>query len=216
MKLNSVAAFGMMVLLFGCSTSRITHAWKDKDVQPAMYNKVMVMGLVKEADHALLDRLEKHFTGDLNELGYTGVSVFEQYGPKAFEGLNEQTAISKLRDAGADAVITIVLLDKSRERYYVPGKVYYSPYAVHSGNLWGYYNTMYGRIYSPGYYQENTKYFWESNLYDLKTNKLVYSIQTESFDPSSREGLAHEYGKLIVHAMVKDNVLAKHEKPIVH
>ncbi|HEX6181424.1 MAG TPA: hypothetical protein VFZ47_09265 [Chitinophagaceae bacterium] len=215
MKLVHFAAIGMFLVLTACSSSRITHAWKDKDAQVAVYQKVMVMGLMKEADHGLLERLEKHFTGDLNDLGYTSVSAFQQYGPKAFEGLDEQHAINKLTNTGADAVITIVLLDKSRERYYVPDKVYYSPYGVYSGNFWGYYNTMYTRIYSPGYYQE-TRYFWESNLYDLKTNKLIYSVQTESFDPSSLEALAHEYGKLIVNAMVKADVLAKHKKPILH
>ena len=214
MKLVYFAVLGMLLLLTGCSTSRITHAWKDKDAETVAYRKVIVMGLMKEADHGLLEQLEKHFTGDLNDLGYTGVSAFQQYGPKAFEGLDEQHAIEKFTNSGADAVITIVLLDKSRERYYVPDKVYYSPYGVYSGNFWGYYNTMYTRIYSPNYYQE-TKYFWESNLYDLKTNKLVYSVQTESFDPSSRGTLAHEYGKLIVNAMVKANVLAKHEKSVL-
>ena len=216
MKLICFAALGVFLILTGCSGSRITHAWKNKDVQVGTYQKIMVMGLIKDADHALLEKLEKHFTGDLSDLGYASISAFQQYGPKVLDGLNEKNAISKLTDAGADAVITIVLLDKSRERYYVPDKVYYSPYAVYSGNFYGYYNTMYSRIYSPNYYQENTKYFWESNLYDLKSHKLIYSIQTESFDPSSRETLAHEYGKLIVNAMVRDHVLAKREKPIVH
>ena len=57
----------------------------------------------------------------------------------------------------------------------------------------------------------DTKYFWESNLYDMSNQKLVYSVQTKSFDPATSESMAHEYGRMIVKNMVKQQVLAKHE-----
>lgn len=197
----------MLVILASCATSKVTNVWKADYATPGAYKKIMVVGMVKNSDHALRNRLENHLVGDLTALGYTAVSAYELYGPKSFEGLKEEEAISKIRSSGADAVITIVLLDKSRERYYVPGRVRYTPAAIHYDRFWGYYSTIYGRIYEPGYYQENTKFFFESNLYELKENKLVYSIQTQSFDPSSIESLGHEYGKLIVKTMLKDNVL---------
>ena len=71
---------------------------------------------------------------------------------------------------------------------------------------------MYDRIYENGYYDVSTKYFWESNFYDLETKQLVYSAQTESFDPGSAESLAHEYGKLILSNMVKNQVLGDQTK----
>jgi hypothetical protein len=73
---------------------------------------------------------------------------------------------------------------------------------------------MHGRIYEPGYYSESTKYFWESNLYDLNTKQLIYSVQTESFDPASTQSLAHEYGKLIVNSMIKSQVLGNQTKVV--
>lgn len=206
--------FAAMMLLASCSASKVTNVWKSSDAQPLAYKKIMVVGLIKESDQALQNRMETHFVGDLTDLGYNAVSAYQLYGPRAFEDLKERDAIDKIKSSGADAVITIVLLDKSRERRYVPGNIYYSPFVVHSNNFWGYYSTMYGRIYEPGYYQVDTKYFLESNLYDAKTNKLVYSIQTQSFDPASAESLGHEYGKLIVRSMVKDRVLQKNEQPL--
>ena len=53
----------------------------------------------------------------------------------------------------------------------------------------------------------NTKFFWESNLYDMSTQKLIYSVQTESFDPANSETMAHEYGKMIIKNMVQQSVL---------
>jgi hypothetical protein len=90
----------------------------------------------------------------------------------------------------------------------VPGRATYSPYSVYYNRFWGYYTTLNTRIDMPGYYQENTRYFWESNFYELSSRQLIYSVQTESFDPASSESLAHQHGQIIVKDMVKKKVLA--------
>ncbi|HQZ74625.1 MAG TPA: hypothetical protein PLO70_08905, partial [Chitinophagaceae bacterium] len=65
-------------------------------------------------------------------------------------------------------------------------------------------------------YTEDTKYFWETNLYDLATNDLVYSAQSQSFDPSSSESLGHEYGQMIATDLVKQHVLVNlKEQPVL-
>jgi hypothetical protein len=102
----------------------------------------------------------------------------------------------------------MVLLDKEKERYYVPDRIYYTPFTVYHRHFWGYYHLMYGRIYEPGYYAENTNYFWECNLYDLQTNRIVYSVQTRSFDPSSAYVAAHEYGRLISNDLTEKGLLS--------
>ena len=132
-----------------------------------------------------------------------------EFGPKSFEGIKEEEAIAKLQSSGADAVISIVLLDKEKERKYVPASVVRSPYNIYHRRFWGYYSTMSTRIYEPGYYTEQTNYFWESNFFDLTSKELQYSVQTRSFDSNSAESLGHEYGRLIVKDMVKHNLLIK-------
>ncbi len=193
----------------GCSTSQITSSWKAENTVPVKYNKVLVLGLIREADRSMQENMENHMVGDLSDLGYTAVSSLQEFGPKAFDNMDETTALDKLKNSGVDAVITIVLLDKQKERRYVPGNLYYSPYGYYYNRFWGYRTTLYNRIYEPGYYVTNTRYFWESNLYDMRTQKLVYSVQTQSFDPANSESLGHEYGKMIVQDMVKKNVMMR-------
>ena len=169
----------------------------------------MVVGIIRETERVMREKMEGHLVDDLRTMGYNASSAFVQYGPKSFQNLPEEEVNKKLKEQGIDAVLTIVLLDKERERHYVPGRVVYSPYIVYHNRFWGYYQTIYHRIEAPGYYAVATNYFWESNLYDLRTQKLLYSVQTKSFDPSSAESLAHEYGKLIITQMSKDNILAR-------
>ena len=190
-----------------CSTSYITSTWKSPDLTPASFKNIMVVGIIKEADRSIREKMEVHLVSDLKSIGYTAFSAYEVYGPKAFEAMDEKQVTEFLAKENIDAVLTVVLLDKEKERYYVPERIVYSPYVTIHNRFWGYYRSIYTRIETPGYYQEETKYFWESNLYDLNINKLIYSVQTQSFDPSSIEVLAREYGQKILQSMQQNKIL---------
>lgn len=210
MKTMRILAVVFLFVTIGCSTStRITTSWTAPEHPARAYQKIMVLGLMGANDRLFREQMENHLAGDLRDLGYEAVTATTEYGPKAFENVKEEDALRQLYDKGIDAVLTIVLLDKQRERYYMPGRVYYSPYVMYHNRFWRYYTTMYDRVYSEGYYVEDTKYFWESNLYDMKDWTLVYSAQSQSFDPASAESLGHEYGVKISKDMVKKIVLQK-------
>jgi hypothetical protein len=190
-----------------CNTSKITTSWKAENLAAKKYGKVMVIGLIRETDRNIREKMENHLVGDLSNHGYNAVSALSEYGPRAFDNMNEEEVLAKLKRSGVDAVLTIVLLDKDKERKYVPGHFYYSPYGYYHNRFWGYYGVLNHRIYEPGYYVTSTKYFWESNFYEMGEQKLLYSAQTESFDPLSAESMGHEYGEMIVKDMLKKNIL---------
>lgn len=216
MKKSIVIIVSLLLLTLGCGPSSfITSSWKAENVQPKKYNKIVVLGLIRDADRRVREKMEQSIVSNLSELGYNAICSCDEYNPKTFEGMNEQQAIEKLRNSGVDAVLTVTLLDKTRERYYVPGRVYYTPYYVYYNHFWGYYHTMYDRIYMSGYYVTDTKYFWESNFYSMETNQLLYSAQSQSFNPSSTEALSEEYGKMIVKNMVKNTILVSQKETIL-
>jgi hypothetical protein len=147
-------------------------------------------------------QMEGFLVDALKAKGYNAISAYTLYGPKMFGNKDEEAALSQLRNSGIAEVFTITLLDKARERSYQPGMAYpYSPF-------WGYYSYMYGRMYDPGYISVSTKYFWESNLYDVATKKLLYSMQSQSTNPSSAGDMGKAYSKIAVKNMTKEGVLA--------
>jgi hypothetical protein len=214
-KVRTVGFLAILLLINSCSTTtRITSTWKAANVTPKQYNKVMVLSIIREADRNVRIQMENHLVGDLKGLGYNAFSAYDQYGPKMFQNMTEEQANKKLAKDNVDAVLTIVLLDKQKERYYVPERIVYSPYVMYHNRVWSYYYSMYNRIGEPGYYAVTTKYFWESNFYDLMEEKLLFSVQTQSFNPESINDLAHQYGQKIVQTMVKYNVLQNHQQPV--
>lgn len=126
--------------------------------------------------------------------------------------MDEPTALEKLKSSSIDAVITITLLNKEKESRYVESQLRYSP-TYYSGKFWGYRTILYRRIYEPGYYVTNTKYLWESNFYDMNTQKLLYTVQTQTFDPVNAESMGHQYGQTIVKHMLKQKLLMKMNAP---
>lgn len=210
--MKTIQQIGLILLasLFvtACSTTKITSSWKAANLQPKKYNKILVLGLIKDSDRSLQEKMEMHLADDLKSKGYNAVGSLQEFGPKAFANLTEAEAITRLKQSNIEAVVTIVLLDKQKERNYVPGRIYYSPYVMYYNRFWPYYGTLNYRIYEPGYYVTDTRYFWESNVYDVSTQSLLYSVQTKSFDPATSESLGHEYGKLIIKAITDNAVLA--------
>lgn len=205
MKKNRILIF--LIGIAGCNTSKITTSWKAPNTVSHQYNKLLVLAMIKDTDGNLQEKTENHFVGDLKELGYDAISSLKEYGSKAFDKMEEETAIGKLKSSGVDAVITIVLLDKKKESNYIPGRLIFSPYGYYYDHFWGYQTALSHRIYEKGYYVTDTKYFWESNFYDMKTQQLIYSVHTQSFDPINAASMGHEYGMLIVNNMVKQQVL---------
>jgi hypothetical protein len=208
----------VVVMLVQCGpATRITSTWKSPDTAINYFNKIMVVGIINENDQSIQKEMEKHLVDDLKELGYDATSAYQVYGPRAFRNLTEEQVNKELQNKDIDAVLTIVLLSRETEKQYRRGSVYYRPGVIYYNRFWGYYRSVYTRIETPGYFEIRTNYFWESNLYELNDQKLLFSVQTRSFDPVDISSLAHQYSHNIIQKMAEQSVL-KHlqkSKPVL-
>jgi hypothetical protein len=201
----------LLVFLISCQPSKITQSWTAKNVTPKKYQKILVLGVLTETDNDLQIKMEDHLSGDLKELGYKAVAANKIFPAGTFVKGDTARAVAALNDKGFDAIMTIALLDKKKEQKYIPGHITYHTNQEQFNRFDRYYNNMSDRIFTPGYYTEETKYFWENNFYDLKDKKLIYSTRTRSFDFTSKNILAHTYGLLMVNSLVGKNILIKPE-----
>lgn len=198
----------IVLLLAACSSTRVTSSWKADNANKLSYQKVLVLGIMANKDRSIRMNMENELAEELKSSGVNAVAASTVFSPDQLNNMTEQRALRTLRNKGYDAVMTIVLLDKNREKNYVPGNITYQPYGAYYNRFYGYYRTVYGRVYEPGYYTTNTNYFWESNLYSVGNNKMLYSVQSKSFDPSA-DNIGRDYAKQITKDMIKQGVLAK-------
>lgn len=198
-----------LLLTVSCTTAKITSTWIDKNANFNKYQKILVLTIFNEKDRSIQAQIENHLVNDLKENGYTAISALSEFGPKIFENKSEEEVIKNLEKNNIDAIITIVLLNKKKERKYIPGNIYYTPMGNYYNRFWGYRGMLYNRIYEPGYYITESTYFWESNFYDMNTQKMLYSIQTKSFDINNTTYFGHEYSKRIMKNMIENGVIIK-------
>lgn len=200
----------VLLSLAACTSTKLTSSWKTPDARLQQDKKIMVIALVSARERNLRTLMENNLVDELKKEGYNAVSALATYGPENTPGkTDEKTALRKFRNSDVDQVLTITMVDKSREKNYVPGNGMYGPYPRYYGRFWPYYSMWYNRMYDPGYYQVNTRYEWESNLYDLKDRKLIYSAQTNSVDPPTAYRQAYLYARQIVKDMHKQQLIAK-------
>jgi hypothetical protein len=189
------------LLLASCSSTHITSSWKNDHFTPTTYAKILVVAMIPDNERNIQQAMEKSMVEELHRKGYAAVSAFQEFGPRAFQGLKESDVLAKVKGDSADALITISQINHSRSRSYVPGTIYPSPWGWGWG--WG------GGYYSPGYIRNDSHYAWETNFYDVASTKTLYSVQSRTFDPSSAYNLAEGYSRQIVRDMKDKRVLIK-------
>ncbi|WP_148233520.1 hypothetical protein [Pseudopedobacter saltans] len=205
-KIFGLSALVLFMIYSSCNSTRLVSSWKAPESTLNKYNRILVIGLMGAKDREIRESVENAMVTNLQSHGINAGSAYAEYGPAAFNKMEEKDVANKIKNKGYDGVFTIVLLDKEKEFNYTPSMINYTPYTYYN-RFWGYYQTMYARIYTPGYYTVSTNYMLEGNFYYLAEDKLEYSAQTRSFDPSSAQKLALEFSNIVVEDMIKKQII---------
>ncbi len=203
-----------VAVFYGCDSVKLVTSWKSPDAKKVTaYKKIMVIGLMGAKDLDIRQKSEAAIVQTLKASGVNAQSAYDAFGPKEFRSMSEQEVVGRLKADSVDAVMFVVLLDKAREKDWVPGSVYYTPYAgYYYGCYWCHYNAMYGRVYSPGYFSTTTTYILEADLYSVPDNKLQYSAYLKSVDPSNAAALSQQFSDKVIKDLADKELLGTASK----
>ncbi|WP_018479606.1 DUF4136 domain-containing protein [Pontibacter roseus] len=195
---------------YSCASStQIMGSWKSPEIEAQQYKRVVVAALT---DNVLArQEVERDLQAQLQMRGIAVTKSIDLFPPslagKAAPDVN--LLMERIRKDGHDAILTAALVDEQTETRYVPGRMGYRPITRFGwyGSFRGYYTYWYPTLYEPGYYTEDKVYYLETNLYDVQTDKLVWSAQSRSYSPSSLRRAAARFAELTVQKMGEDNVI---------
>ncbi|SKC02316.1 hypothetical protein SAMN05660841_03703 [Sphingobacterium nematocida] len=208
MKTLCYQAFVTLLLFCQCaSSSIITGSWTAPSVSNLKYKKVFVAALTENVPAR--QKVEDEIANSIQMLGTNTVKSIEVF-PPDFNKLGSKRsdlALKRIAETNSDAILTIALLDKTSESRYVPNTTMYpvSRFGYY-GTFGGYYDFWYGN-YNDGYYTTDKTYYLEANLYDVKTHKLIWSTQSETYNPSSLDSFLKGYKKALIEQLKKDKIL---------
>lgn len=188
-----------VLLLSGCSSTRIVTSWHDETVPNGTIRKPLVMALAKK--QVIRAKLEDEL---VRELRASGVDALQSY--RDFPDLSAATPDNiKARLAGLDrdSVLVTHLVDVKKETVNVPAQTTVYPAGgytvpVHYSRFDSYYVQSYNVVSSPAYSYESKIYSLETNLYDAKNEKLVWTAATETEDPSSVDSAINDIVKVVM------------------
>ncbi len=181
------------IILTGCTGIKVTSVWVDPEYQGNGIENVFVVGISK--DGGLRRIFEDEF-----------VTLFRQEGIKATASyrvlLDEELRHEKKLDnmvkaSGSDTILMTRLIDVRKETQYIPPDYIYG-LPPHFADGW---HTYYNRAYlvSPGYMVAYDTAVLETNVYDLKTDTLIWSARA---DIPADDGMA-KHIKNFVRAIMK-------------
>jgi hypothetical protein len=175
--------FGISIALLvtGCATTKsgstkLTSVWVDPSYQ-GRPGKIMIIGIARKPINKSI--LEDEF---VRQLSARKTSAVASYAVMTDDKQDEIAFIdAKMKEHGADAVLISRLASKKTVYTYVPGSVAYPP--SNYGNWRDYYG--YGlhsaqEVFTPGYTAEEEYALIETNLYDVRDNKLIWSASSET------------------------------------
>jgi hypothetical protein len=190
-----------LFLLNACATSRATGEWKDPELGNKKYSHILVIGVARQPDKRKF--YEDEFAKQLNRLGVMAIASHTIIPQDKMQ--DKDTILKNIAGLGVDGVIVTRVLGMKEQGPVTHGKTYKVPY--------GYYNKMneyYDKSYSdapPVSYSETHQFLQlESNLYDAETEKLAFSIKTDSFLRQEFQKGVLAYIEIVVGKLQENNL----------
>jgi len=201
---RAAIALGVLTSLagFGCATqTKLSGVWVAES--PAPLSKILVIGVARtEARRRIF---EDRF---VEALGGRGASAVASYTLLAAEGQLEESAIrAVVREQDFGSVIVTRFLRVDEETTYVPPETRMVPSGAMGYGLYGYYGMAWSLETTPGYTRTTRIVRLATNLYDARSEKLVWSADSDTLNPDSPEDAIGSVTKAIAERLAQDGLL---------
>ena len=202
--LSKLSGFCILLLFFlagGCASSKITGEWKDPEIGKKKFTNILVIGVAKQPDRRKF--YEDEFA---RQLGRQGVLALASHTIIPRDKMQDKdTIVKSIEGLRVDGVI-VTRLQGIKEQKQVPhGKTYQVPYGHH--NMYDYYNSSFSTAPSRSYAESHEYLQLESNLYDVETEKLVFSVTTDTFVRQKFESRLTAYIETVVRQLKSNGLL---------
>ncbi len=206
----------LILLLFALTlsacgpTQKITNSWIAPDPRAnAPYKSVFIMALTQVQGNSF--SVEDRMAGLIASRGGKAV-VSSAVFPPSFsnsENFTREDMAAAIKRTGCDAVFVIAVLDVHSVESYQPGRAYYPMSYGMYGSYYGYYHHYSPMVYSPGYYTTDKTYYIETNFYDLEEDRLLWSIQSEAYNPTSIDSWFDQYSRDLLNELKAEGLISQ-------
>jgi hypothetical protein len=191
----------MAVLLAACTKSgtQLTQQRVTEDYEGRPVSDILVIAVID--DQKTRTAFERSFVAHLESAGVEAVSSAEVLPIQGDLKLEKEQILSVVEKFGNDAVMITHLSDIKIEDVSVRAGRNYDGY-------YGYYGFRFGSANDTGYATTMTTVRLKTNLYDAKTEKLIWSGQSDSWNMATQRERISGVVKVVVNDLKKNKLIA--------
>jgi PII-like signaling protein len=201
MKQSSVKWFGYLFsfvfLIISCAGTKLTHTQVNEAYKGKPVSDILVIAITGNEDTRR--SFEREFVARLKSAGVEAISSEDAIPMPANLKMKKEAILNTVNQFENDAVIITHLIDKEKKEVYTRGG------SAHRG-FYGFYHSRYSDAHNPGYSSTSKTVRVETNLYDVKTEKLIWSGQSKTRSKDSKNRIINDVVKVVI-SDLQDNKL---------
>jgi len=203
MKRSSVKWFGylfaFLFLVISCAGTELTQKQVNEVYRGKPVSNILVIAITGNEDSRQF--FEQKFVAQLKSVGVEAVSSEEVIPMPADLEMKKETILNAVSQFKNDAVIITHLIDKEEKEIYTRG-------GQAHGGYFGFYQSRLSYASDPGYSSSSKTARLETNLYDVKTEKLIWSGQSKTWSKESKYQMINDVIKVVIDDLQKNNLIS--------
>jgi hypothetical protein len=201
-----VLLFAITALLSACAVKPLVE-WRDSDFSGTV-NNILIIGV---SDQPVVRRLfEDTF---VKELAALGVSAKSSYQLLTDEQIASKDALeAAISTQSMDSVLVARVIGVEEISTYTPPTYNYTYTPSNFNPYYRDYHSYFNHattVATPGYWDKYEVLKLESNLYDSASQQLIWSVQSESFDPRSASQLIDDQISVAIKSLRNTGLIAE-------
>jgi len=168
-----------LIVLSSCSASKLLTTWESETAAQFKTSKMLVIGVAKDETKRRI--YEDTFTDSLLAMQISAVPSYTA--SKAMINPTKEHLREVVKKSACDSVLITHMVGASEKDFYQPHNRIIGTNDFGNYGLYSYYPFIYRSVYSGGSYVSTTKVVLETSLYDVATEKRIWSARSESIDP---------------------------------
>ena len=200
MKENPVKWFGYLFsfafLVISCAGTELTQKQVDDAYKGKPVSDILVIAITGIERKRRL--FEERFVAQLKSVGVDAISSEKAIPMPADLKLKKEDILNAVNQYENDAVIIIHLIGKEEKEVYTRGDSV-------RGGIYGFYHS---RSNHPGYSAESATVRLQTNLYEVKTEKLIWSAKSKTWSPDSTDRIINDVIKALINNLQNNKIIA--------
>ena len=199
-----VAAFGSVLLLWACASTKLVNTWRDSAYTSPPLTRILIIGVTKQS--GIRRTFEDLFAERLRADGVTAIQSYTLI-PEDGEVSHERLARA-VEQSGVDGILITRLVRVDRQVQIYPGTYVGPPFV----GFYGFYSSAWVGFYEPPQVYAYDVVTSETTLFDAKSDRVIWSGTSETFAPQNMRKDTQEFVSIMARALAAQGLIPNVQK----